>query len=363
MNGPIEATYYGPDASKPYKAQVQWASADVLEVRLPDRTEHWNLRATGTGWEISAGALRILHGTPPCTLLVRDPGAVAAWKAHFKAQRLKKAPSDRVPWLLTIPLALPLGFIALCVAAYLWVLPWVSERLAMRLPPDTDVSFGDAMFQQMRGTLAIDEEGSAQLQAFGDALALAPSFKLKLHLVKDEQVNAFALPGGHIVVYTGILDRMEKPGELAALLAHEGTHVERRHSTRALARDMSGTLFLSLLLGDLGGITGVLAQKGDELRGLSYSRDLETEADTTGQRRMHLNGVDPQGMVDLLNLLDREAKDVPEGMAFLSSHPLTKERIATATSKAEALGPLTVTPPALDSLFRTLRGSYDQKMR
>lgn len=355
MSGPVHATYYGPDAARPHDAQVLWASAEVLEVRLQGRTEHWDLRAPGAGWELSAGALRILHGTPPSSLLVRDAAAVNAWRTHLKAHRLKPAPSDRVPWLLAIPLALPLGFIALCIAAYIWVLPWVSERLAMRLPPETDVSFGDAMYEQMRGSLAIDAEGSKHLQAFGDALELAPTFKLKLHLVKNAQVNAFAMPGGHIVVYTGILQRMKSPVELAALLAHEGTHVERRHSTRALARDMSGSLFLYLMLGDLGGISGVLATKGDELRGLSYSRDLETDADTTGQRRLHANGVDPRGMVDLLNLLDREAKDVPEGLAFLSSHPLTKERIATATAKAGALGPLTAPAPALDSLFQLLK--------
>lgn len=77
----------------------------------------------------------------------------------------------------------------------------------------------------------------------------------------------------------------------------------------------------------------MLAQKGDELKGLSYSRDLETEADTIGIRRMHANGVDPNGMVKLLELLEREAEDMPEGASFLSS-PLTKDRLSTAKSKA-----------------------------
>jgi len=148
---------------------------------------------------------------------------------------------------------------------------------------------------------------------------------------------------------------MKEPVELAALLAHEGSHVERRHSTRAIARDLAGSLFVSLLLGDLGGATTVLAQKGDELKGLSYSRDLETEADTIGIRRMHANGVDPHGMVKLLELLGREAEDMPEGASFLSSHPLTKERLATAEAKAAEIGVISEPLPALDSLFRLLK--------
>ncbi len=355
MNGPVQATYYGDDAARPYEASVEWRSADTIEVRLADRTDTWNLRAPGAAWEISAGAVRISYGVPPHTLIIKDPAAVRAWTAHFKTQRIRKSRENRVPWILTLPMMLPLGFIGLCVAAYFWLLPFVSERMAMALPPETDVQLGDPMFEGMKADLAIDEVRSTALQAFGDRLTIAPTFKLRLHLVKDDQVNAFAIPGGHIVVYTGILDKMKEPGELVALLAHEGTHVEKRHSTRGIARDLSGSLFLSLLLGDLGGATTVLAQKGDELKGLSYSRDLETEADTIGIRRMHANGVDPNGMVKLLELLEREAEDMPEGASFLSSHPLTKDRLSTAKSKAAEFGALTVVPSGLDSLFQLLK--------
>ena len=357
MNGPVPALYYGDDAARPHDATVEWRSAEAIDVRLADRTETWNLRAPGLRWEIGAGALRISQGAPTHTLIVKDPATVAAWTAHFRTHRIRKNKENRLPWLLTLPFALPLGFIALCAAAYFWLLPYLSERMAMALPPEMDAKLGDPMFDGMKSDLSIDEARSATLQAFADKLVIAPTFKLRLHLGNDEQVNALAMPGGHIVVYTGILDKMSAPEELAALLSHEGTHVENRHSTRGIARDLSGSLFLSLLLGDMGGLAGAVAQKGDELKGLSYSRDLETEADTIGIRRMHANGVDPRGMVKLLELLEREAEDMPESASFLSSHPLTKERIATATDKAEAYGPVAVPSPALDSLFRALRRS------
>ena len=355
MPQPVSVTYYGDDASKPEEGTVQWTELGRIQVVLPHRTEEWSVYGVGFAWELSAGALRVMHGDPRHSVIIRDSSAIHAWVAHFKAQKLRTNKDGGVPWILGIPMMLPLGFIALCIAAYVWLLPYVSERLAMALPPSTDVRIGDAMFENMATTLSIDTLRSKALQAFADRLTISPSYKLKLHVVVDDQVNAFAMPGGHIVVYTGILDKMKEPGELAALLAHEGTHVEKRHSTRGLARDLSGSLFLSLVLGDIGDVVGIAAKKGDELRGLNYSRDLETEADTIGMRRMHASGVDPHGMVNMLRLLEREAQDMPAATSFLSSHPLTKDRLATAEAKATEFSTVSGTQPELDSLFRLLK--------
>jgi beta-barrel assembly-enhancing protease len=355
MSQPVHVTYYGDDAAKPQEATMEWLDASRIRVVFADHVEEWNVRGLGFGWELSAGALRVMHGSPRHTAIIREPQAIQAWTTHFKSLKVKHSTEDRVPWILGIPMMIPIGFIALCIAAYVWLLPYVSERLVLALPVETDVRMGDAMFTNMATTLTIDEARSKALQAFGDRLQLSPSFKLRLHVVKDEQVNAFAMPGGHIVVYTGILEKMKEPGELAALLAHEGTHVEKRHSTRGMARDLSGSLFLSLVLGDIGDVVGIAAKKGDELRGLSYSRDLETEADTIGIARLYASGVDPAGMVHLLNLLEREAQDMPEGVSFLSSHPLTKDRIAQAEARVAMLGTPAVRPQELDSLFSRLR--------
>jgi len=209
----------------------------------------------------------------------------------------------------------------------------------------------------MAPTLALDTARSKALQRFGDELDLAPDFKLTFHVVKDDQVSAFALPGGHIVVYTGILDRMKGPGELAGLLAHEGTHVQLRHSMRGIMRELSGTVLLSLIIGDVGALTTVVAERADDLRGLAYTRGLETEADAVGMERMAANGVDPKGMLLLLELLEREAQDMPEGLSFLSSHPLTTERIAAAQEKAKALGHAPLPDAERERLFEALRAA------
>jgi predicted Zn-dependent protease len=248
-----------------------------------------------------------------------------------------------------------LGVIALLVATYVWLLPWGAERLALLAPRTLDDKLGETAFEQMRIGLDIDEERSAALQAFGDRLRLSPDHRLRYHVVKDDQVNAFALPGGHIVVFTGILDRMEEPGELAAMLAHEGTHVQERHSTRIMARSLASYMFVSLLVGDVSAVVAVAAENADKLRNMGYGRGLESDADAIGQERMKENGVDPEGMVRLLQLLEREAMDMPEEISFLSSHPLTKERIANAERKARDLGKPAFEHAGLDSLFKGLK--------
>jgi predicted Zn-dependent protease len=247
-----------------------------------------------------------------------------------------------------------LAVIALLVGGYVWVLPWASERLALLMPRSLDVQLGDAMFEGMSASLNEDTERSAILQRFGDQLNVAPHFKPTFHYVNDDQVNAFAMPGGHIVVFSGIAEKMTTPGQLAALLAHEGTHVEERHSTRMIMRSMGSYVFLSLLLGDLSGVAGVIAQNADNIRGLGYSRSLESEADGVGQERMKASGVDPAGMVNLLELLDKEAQDMPEELSFLSSHPLTTERMDKARAKAAELGPVAQVDSTQAALFTEL---------
>lgn len=350
-----EALFYDGSMSAPRPAEVSWASPEVLEVEVGKELRRWNVREKHFTWELTAESLRITHGIPPEVLVIRDPQVLGTWRSHFKLLKKGERRVASWPWLLRVPLMLPLGFIAVLLAVYFWVLPWAAERAVPLLPTSVDTRVGDAMFNGMGTTLTIDTARSAALQRFGDRLKLAPTFNLHYHVVDDAQVNAFAMPGGHIVVYTGLLDRMTEPAELAALLAHEGTHVEKRHSTRSLARQLSGNMFLAVVLGDASGLVGAAAAQADQLRGLGYSRDLETEADTIGIRLLHNNGVDPNGMLQLLELLQAEAQDMPEAAEFLSSHPLTKERIATAQQVIASVGDVKTEDPGLQPLFEALR--------
>ncbi len=93
-----------------------------------------------------------------------------------------------------------------------------------------------------------------------------------------------------------------------------------------------------MLFGDVNAVLALLLENADAIHNMSFSRALEQQADEHGMERMHKKGVDPNGMVQLLHLLGDQAMDMPEAMEFLSTHPLTEERIANAEKKSTLLG-------------------------
>ena len=352
----VKGTYYDGVTSRPWEAGVRVDVTNTLEVEVDGARFHWPLAHAGMQWERNARQLRLTFGEHPRkVLLVEDELFISSFVERMRSVG-RHGVHDR---LMGVARKGPVLFFVLVLvfmgAAYVWLLPWATERLVLLAPTSLDEKLGDAAFGQMSLGMDEDTARSARLQAFGDRLALSPSFPLTYHVVNEDQVNAFALPGGHIVVHTGILNAMDSSGELAALLAHEGTHVEERHSTRMMARSLSSYLFISLLVGDVSALMGVVAENADKVRNLGYGRALESEADAQGMERMAAAGVDPHGMVALLHLLEREAQDMPEGLSFLSSHPLTTERIAAAEEKAKALRRTGSPDAELERLFQALK--------
>ena len=98
---------------------------------------------------------------------------------------------------------------------------------------------------------------------------------------------------------SGILEIMEEEEELAALLAHEVSHINGRHSLRTISRNLSNYLLVSILTGDVGGFSSIIIENSDLISSLSFSRSLEKEADLEGINLMVKADIDPRGMVDL----------------------------------------------------------------
>ncbi|CAN5356282.1 M48 family metallopeptidase [soil metagenome] len=148
-------------------------------------------------------------------------------------------------------------------------------------------------------------------------------------VIDSKEVNAFALPGGPVFFYTGLLDKLKTEDELAGVLAHELTHVRREHWAYAYRDSQKRNLLLNLGLifahanrnvADLASISNNL------LFDLPFSRSHESEADTGGFAMMVDAGYNPEGMADVFELLQKEAKggNPPE---FFSDHPNDKNRI------------------------------------
>jgi predicted Zn-dependent protease len=170
----------------------------------------------------------------------------------------------------------------------------------------------------------IDTQKTKYLEQFASEIDLKNEKPLKFAVVKSNQINAFALPNGQIVVFSAILENMQSKEELAALLGHEASHVNCRHSIKMLCRNLAGYLLVSLLFSDVNGIMAVLADNAQQLHSLSYSRSFEQEADEQGLDILMSNHLNPKGMITLFEQLEHESDfAMPE---ILSTHPLTDER-------------------------------------
>ena len=165
------------------------------------------------------------------------------------------------------------------------------------------------------------------------------TFDYRYFVIDEPVLNAFAVPGGSIYIYAGILNRVRSTDELAAVMAHETTHVAKRHMARMSGLDPISLLGLlgAVLAARSGGAGGaqaaaVIGQGIAATRQIAYTRQLEMEADTLGLKYMTEAGYDPHAMVSFQKLMLQEQNLNPIGDVppYLLDHPLTQERVANA---------------------------------
>jgi predicted Zn-dependent protease len=156
----------------------------------------------------------------------------------------------------------------------------------------------------------------------------ASKYEYKLHIMESEDINAFTLPGGHLVVNTALIKFADSPEEVAAVLAHEIGHAEKRHVIKTLVREVGITVVVSILVqGDM----DVIREISKMLISNVYSRDQETEADDFGLHLLDKVGIKPTVAATFFRKLNDEYSDA-EQPEFLSTHPSNNKRIQAALS-------------------------------
>lgn len=226
---------------------------------------------------------------------------------------------------------LVLGLVA--VVAVVFGLVWVgkgamAEYLAEAAPPEEQRQITERhpdYRKAMAAALPDDHPLAGAVTDIGQRLVgTIPGgtpFRYRFHVVDRDEINAFAMPGGEIFVMTGLLRQFPDPGQVAAVLAHEIQHVERRHATKKLLESLGSSVLFGLVLGVFNDDSLYSAVK---LTTLSYSRGNETEADLLGRDLLEAAGYSRQSMVAMLmGLAALEARKPPE---WLSSHPDSRER-------------------------------------
>lgn len=326
-----EVTYYDGQTSQARKAQVE-VFGNSLNIYYEGQKVVWAISEIDYSPFMGKGKIMLQYGTFPHQYLEYQSDSTLAQvlqgylpKAQSKVETMAREYNAIIRGAL-IGIAI---FSAIAAILYFVLLPSLASYLASKIPVSTEIAIGDKFFESFIRNAEIDNEKSKVLNNFASKIDFETEYPLKFTVVKDKQVNAFALPGGNIVVYSGILDKVKSPEELAALLSHEVTHVKERHSLRGLTRNLAGSVFISLIFGDTASTSSILASKAEDLYQLGFSREMEKEADLNGLQIMYHNRLDPQGMVHLMERLNEEEKKqgTTKILSYLNSHPMTDERL------------------------------------
>ncbi len=186
-------------------------------------------------------------------------------------------------------------------------------------------------------------------------------FPFKFYVLKDETLNAFAVPGGYIFVNTGLLEEIDREDELAGVLAHELAHVQARHLAKRIEKltrlnlASAAVTIVGLLLGrgEMGQALAVTSSALAATKALSYSRADEEEADRLGFEYLTAAGYDPRGFIEVFNKIVRHRWLLSENVpSYLLTHPGTAERISYLESMIEYYHPKVTYHPDLFRLRR-----------
>lgn len=184
-------------------------------------------------------------------------------------------------------------------------------------------------------------------------------FEYTFDVIDSKEINAFALPGGPVFFYTGLLEQMKTEDEIMAVIGHELTHVRNQHWASQYADNLKrklGLIVVFSLLGANQDILNAADMLDDILVGLKYSRRHESESDSVGYDMLTSAGYNPQGIIDMFNILKAAGGGKPP--EILSSHPDTDNRIKAIQERIKkdnrsfppqrARKTLTTTGPNLD---------------
>ena len=310
-----------------------WPLDDLRRVGEERRGEDLILTYVETpGTEELADARLEVHGSA-------FRAALLAAAPQLKGERIRR----RAIWR---PAALTLAVAAGLVAFVLYGLRPAADAVAAAVPVSWEVALGDSVYDQVLdyfslfGTgeplkACVAQPGRRALEALTATLAEGDEigYPYRVVVLDDEMVNAFALPGGRIVIFRGLIDFSERPEEVAAVLSHEMAHIIAQHGMARIMEQFGLTILLDFVTGGGGVITGGAAV----ILGLSYSRHDEREADSLGIDLLNQAGIQSDGLASFFERFARQhggEDSFGEIGNLLSTHPADGERIEAGRAAA-----------------------------
>lgn len=209
-----------------------------------------------------------------------------------------------------------------------------------------EIAIGKRIDEQVRAesTILPDSLWQSYVTEIGESIVAVSDRKdLQYHfaVIESDQINAFALPGGYIYFYTGLLRLMDDEAQLAAVMSHEISHVVARHGMKRMQKALIAELGYAVVFGNSGSskVREAAVGIGLSLAFAGYSRSAEAEADRYGIGYMRLSGYNPRGAVAMFEHLAEAGSREPNAFEKLTAgHPATQARIASAKKQIAEMG-------------------------
>lgn len=298
-------------------------------------------------------ATRLTYAAAPeARLYIEDPDF--AQRVLPLAPQLRRRRGDGIAWN---QVAMVTAVVILFVLAVVYGVPKASRPIAAAIPAPWIEGLGKTMRANMLNQTRIctAKAGARSLRLLRDRLAreIEIPYAIEVTVAEKDMVNAFALPGGQIVIFSKLLEITTSPDELAGILAHELGHAARRHPMEGAIRAAGLSLLIDMMVGDSSGLAGAAAGLGGILVAQSYSREAEREADRIALATLGKAGINPDGLARAFQHMaeerDKDAKAIDTKQTalgrmtyYLRSHPYLADRMEGAHQAAKP-----ELPPAL----------------
>jgi predicted Zn-dependent protease len=332
-----QAFYFDGQISTPFNVELILDDTRRRLKIIKDAENYISNNIYDVDYEIFNNTIKIRFNNNDNHLVVEDKNFIKEFESFYnnnvRISIFKKLISLKFPVHIFITLAV----ICLFAVLYIFVMPIIAQVSVHLIPVAFDTQIGNLYMKKYIATVEIDSDRTELLNEFAGKITWNSKADLNFFVVESYEVNAFAVPNGSIVVFTGLLNRLDDYESLLALLGHEVTHVNKRHSIQTLSKTLIGYAFISILTTNVSAITAIMIEKADMLGNLSFSRDMELEADNGAIILLEENEVNPEGLLKLMRTLQDAADTLDFEIEILSTHPVMKKRIENINSKMKGI--------------------------
>jgi beta-barrel assembly-enhancing protease len=331
-------------------AKVSMTLQEIVAVSQGDDPQRFSIRINECQLDMGGSSGRMIFCRDPSkslTIFCEEPafakaldqGSMGMLSEQLSTLRKQqRGDANRFRFWLTVS-ALIFAFV--CFTGYYGVL--AAARATVRaLPISIDEKIGKMAIQSMalEKRLDADHLASKFVSEIVETLkphALIKEMDFQVMVIDSDEVNAFALPGGQMVVYTGLIKKASSSEQVAGVIAHEISHATLRHGLQSLSQSLGIVAAIQFMTGDMGGLIALGSHVAQESVLTSYSRNSETEADLEGARMLHAANIDPKAMAEFFELLKEEEGDIPGLVAWISTHPQHSKRVENISNYEKTL--------------------------